>query len=68
MIIFKVSSRVFVAFAVSFLINNVVSDWYTAVVKLEHLIIVEEKMISALERFVEESEQAKERVPDNINT
>ena len=61
-------SRVFVAFMVSFLTKAVVSDWFTAVVKLEHLIIVEEKMITALERFVDETEQTKERVPDSIST
>ena len=68
MMIFQISLRVFVVFACSFLFKAVVSDWFTAVVKLEHLIIVEEKMIYALERYVDASAEAKENVPGSVKT
>ena len=55
-------------FAAFFLFKAVLSDVFTAVIKMECFVKEEKKMLDALGRYVVESLEAREDVPDSVVT
>ena len=50
----------------SLLLKVVVADVFTAVIKMECLVKVEKKMLNALDVYIEESQRAREVVPESV--
>ena len=60
------SVQVICILGVSLLLKAVIADVFTAVIKMECLVKVEKKMLNALDVYIEESQKAKEVVPESI--
>ena len=60
--------RTIILLAFCFMYKMVLADVFTAVVKLEFLIKVEQKMVDALGKYMVESMDAGDQVPDSIVT
>ena len=55
-------------FLLSMVIKTTVSDVFTAVIKLEYLARVEERMLDALDTYTKDARQANQDVPDSVLT
>ena len=60
------SMQVMCILGFSLLLKAVVADVFTAVIKMECLVKVEKKMLNALDVYIEESQKAKEAVPESV--
>ena len=55
-------------FLLSLVLKSTVSDVFTAVIKLEYLARVEERMLDALDTYTKDARQANQDVPDSVLT
>ena len=55
-------------FLQSMVLKSTVSDVFTAVIKLEYLARVEERMLDALDTYTKDARQANQDVPDSVLT
>ena len=55
-------------FLLSLVLKTTVSDVFTAVIKLEYLARVEERMLDALDTYTKDARQANQDVPDSVLT
>ena len=55
-------------FLLSLVLKTTVSDVFTAVIKLEYLARVEERMLDALDTYTKDAREANQDVPDSVLT